>query len=62
MRRYREGEQERRTAAEKLDVSRQSTQQGRGGGAAGTERGCRRKFPLTIKLPYLMMGIQGFLY
>lgn len=45
MRRCREGEQERRTAAEKLDVSRQSTQQGRGGGAAGTERGCRRKFP-----------------
>lgn len=49
MRRYREGEQERRTAVEKLDVSRQSTQQGREGGAAGTESRCRRKFPFIIK-------------
>ena len=43
MGRYKEGGQERRTAAEKLDFSRQSTQQGREGGAAGTERGCRKK-------------------
>lgn len=62
MRRYKEGGQERRTAAEKLDFSRQSTQQGREGGAAGTERGCRRKFLLIIKLACLMVEIQGFLY